>query len=89
MAEIQCLGEFQDTYPEWSWLETLNGFSRYSNGEGEGSDHESESEWFCDRCEFLADRRDVDDGLCEFCDEEEAEDVTVSGSEFNGDDDWL
>ena len=45
------LANFMDAYPDYEFLESYQGKTRYSNGLGEGSDHESE--WFCDQCDAL------------------------------------
>lgn len=48
---ITNLAEFQEAFPNHSYLESSNGCTRYSNGEEENSDHESE--WFNDDTEQL------------------------------------
>ena len=50
---IENLTEFQEAFPNWSFLESVNGFTRYSNGEAPGSDYESA--WFDDETEELVD----------------------------------
>jgi len=41
---IATLDEFMDTYPESGLLEVIDGYSRYTDGLEEGSEHESM--WF-------------------------------------------
>lgn len=66
MAEvIETLDDFQQWFHDAEWLETHNGFERWSNGLGEGSMHESE--WFCERCGLLAEDRG-ESGRCDACD---------------------
>ncbi len=46
------IDEFKEKYPNASWLESMNGCERWSNGEDENS--EDESVWFDEdgeRCE--------------------------------------
>lgn len=50
---IKTLSEFQEAFPKWSFLESVNGFTRYSNGEE--PDTEYESAWFDDETEELVD----------------------------------
>lgn len=47
--EIKTLDDFQAAFPDADWLESRRGFDgfmyeRWTNGEGESTDHESE--WF-------------------------------------------
>ena len=58
MNEITNLDEFMENFPEANWLETRRGYDgqeydRYSNGQGEGTVHESV--WFCAECDTLVD----------------------------------
>lgn len=48
---IKTLTEFQEAFPEYSFLESMNGCTRYSNGEE--PDSEYESAWFDDDTEKL------------------------------------
>lgn len=59
------LDDFFDRYPDASFLETDGSKTRYSNGEGEGSDNESV--WFCNTCEHSV---DCIDDECSHCDED-------------------
>jgi len=44
--EIADLDDFLEAFPDAEWLETIKSFSRYTNGEEEGSAYESA--WFND-----------------------------------------
>lgn len=62
MSKVECFGQFIDEFPDHSWLESRDGFSRYSNGLEEGSEYESA--WFCDDCELIG---HPDEGCSDGC----------------------
>jgi len=49
--EITNFSEFEEAFPDYSFLESRDGCTRYSNGEGENSKYESA--WFNDETEKL------------------------------------
>ncbi|MCG8613969.1 MAG: hypothetical protein MI864_25945 [Pseudomonadales bacterium] len=51
MAIITNFSEFEEAFPNYSFLESLDGCTRYSNGEE--PDSEYESAWFDDETEEL------------------------------------
>lgn len=51
LVEIKTLSEFQEAFPNYSFLEGANGFTRYSNGKAPDSNYESA--WFDNETELL------------------------------------
>lgn len=54
---ITNFSEFEEAFPDYSFLENRNGCTRYSNGKGENSEYESV--WFDDETEQLVTCPDI------------------------------
>ena len=57
--KITNLSEFQEAFPNYEFLESRNGCTRYSNGEHPDSDYSSA--WFDDETEDLLSLHDLEE----------------------------